>query len=193
MTAKHDASLWESSLLEFRNRVAADSPTPGGGAVAAVAATLAAALLRMVCAIVKRRKPDAEINAVVAQITLCEEKVARCADEDVRVFDRYMAARKVHEAHAKSNVQHCLLACAEVPLAAAEQVAKLEVYAAEIALQAPEFLASDITTAQSLLYASRRGLVANVTINLADLDESEEKCVLLQRLDPLMRDANVVG
>jgi glutamate formiminotransferase/formiminotetrahydrofolate cyclodeaminase len=193
MTAKHDASLWESSLLEFRNRVAADSPTPGGGAVAAVAATLAAALLRMVCAIVKRRKPDAEINAVVAQITLCEEKVAHCADEDVRVFDRYMAARKVQGAHAKSNIQQCLLACAEVPLAAAEQVAKLQAYAAEIALQAPEFLASDIVTAQSLLYSSRRGLVANVTINLADLDESEEKRRLLQRLDPLMRDANVVS
>jgi glutamate formiminotransferase/formiminotetrahydrofolate cyclodeaminase len=193
MTAKHDASLWESSLLEFRNRVAADSPTPGGGAVAAVAATLAAALLRMVCAVVKRRKPDTEMNAVVAQITLCEEKLARCADEDVRVFDRYMAAQKVQGAHAKSNIQHCLLACAEVPLAAAEQVAKLEAYAAEIAQQAPEFLASDIATAQSLLDASRRGLVANITINLAELDESEEKRRLLQRLDPLMRDANVVS
>jgi formiminotetrahydrofolate cyclodeaminase len=193
MTENHDASLWGKSLLAFRNRVAADTPTPGGGAVAAVTATLAAALLRMVCAIGNKRKADSGMNAAVAQITVCEEKLARYADEDIRAFDRYIAARKVHNISSTAEIQRCLLACTEVPLAAAEEVAKLNAYATEVALQAPEFLSSDVSTAQSLLEASHRGLLANVTINLVDLEDSEEKHLLLQRLDALLRPANTTG
>jgi formiminotetrahydrofolate cyclodeaminase len=193
MTENNNASLWGNSLLEFRNRVATDTPTPGGGAVAAVTAALAAALLRMVCAIGNKRKPDTGMNAVIAQLTVCEEKLARYADEDIRAFNRYMAARKGHNMSSTAEIQRCLQACTEVPLAAAEEVAKLETYAAEIALQAPEFLSSDVSTAQSLLDASRCGLLANVTINLVDLDDSEEKRLLLRRLDALLRPANTVG
>lgn len=189
MKVETETSLWHNSLLEFRNCVAADSPTPGGGAVAAVTATFAAALLRMACAIVDKRKPDTRLQALAAEITSCEEKLAHYADEDVRVFDRYIAVRKLHDVAAKSSVQHCLLACAEAPLAAAEQVAKLEAYAAEIALNSPQFLASDIATAQHLLNASRLSLLANVTVNLADLEAGEEKRLLLQRLTVLLADA----
>ena len=35
MTKNYDGSLWKNSLLQFRDRVAASSATPGGGAVAA--------------------------------------------------------------------------------------------------------------------------------------------------------------
>ncbi len=181
-----ETSLWHNSLLEFRNHVAADSPTPGGGAVAAVTAAFVAALLRMACAIAGKRKPDPRLQTVATEINLCEEKLAHYADEDVRVFDRYIAVRKLHTASAKSNIQRCLLACAEVPLEAAEQVMNLEVLAAEIALNSPQFLSSDIATAQHLLNASRLSLLANVTVNLADIEDGSEKRLLLQRLEILL-------
>ncbi len=190
MTEKQDASLWENSLLEFRNRVAASSPTPGGGGVAAVAATFAAALLRMVCAISSARKPDAGMKAIAVKVKICEEELARCAEEDIRVFDEYMAARKVRRVSAQSDIQRCLLACTEVPLAAAEAVAKLEAYAAEIALNVPEFLSSDLATARHLLDAGRRALLANVNINLMDLDDGEGKCAVLRRVEALQGEAN---
>jgi formiminotetrahydrofolate cyclodeaminase len=193
MAVNHDASLWENSLLEFRNRVAAVSPTPGGGAVATVAAALAAALLRMVCVIGDKHKPDPGMNTLVAQIAVSEENLARYADEDIRSFDRYLAARKADSMSPRAEIQRCLLACTEVPLAAAEEVSKLDAYAAEVALHAAEFLSSDVSTAQFLLDASRRGLLANVTINLVDLEECEEKRLLLQRLDVLQRHANPVA
>jgi formiminotetrahydrofolate cyclodeaminase len=193
MTARHDVSVWEGSLQEFRDRVAAATPTPGGGAVAAVAATLAAALLRMVCAIGLKSTPNSAMGVMVADITLCEEKLAFFAEEDVRVFDGYMAARKLRDASAKSTIQDCLLACAEVPLAAAEQVAKLEEYAAEIAGDSPKILASDLATARYLLNASRKALLSNVTVNLADLEDGVAKRELLRRLEALPGDANSAG
>jgi formiminotetrahydrofolate cyclodeaminase len=193
MTARHDVSVWEGSLQEFRDRVAAATPTPGGGAVAAVAATLAAALLQMVCAIGLKSTPNSALGAMVADITLCEEKLAFFAEEDVRVFDGYMAARKLRDASAKSTIQDCLRSCAEIPLAAAEQVAKLEEYAAEIAGDSPKILASDLATARYLLNASRKALLSNVTVNLADLEDGVAKRELLRRLEALPGDANSAG
>jgi len=187
MIFETEASIWRGSLLEFRNRVAADSPTPGGGAVAAVTATFAAALLRMVCAIILKRTPDARMNVVVAEVNTCEEKLGCYADEDVRAFDRYIAARKDRKPSSQSKVQQCLLTCAEVPLQAAEQIAKLQKLASEIALNSPAFLASDIATARHLLYASRQALLANVAINFTDLENCEEKRLLSQRLEALIQ------
>lgn len=190
MTENHDASIWKNSLLEFRNRVAAGTPTPGGGAVAAVTATFAAALLQMVCVISSARKPDVGMDAIAAKVKICEEELTSCAEEDIRVFDRYMAARKVHSAPAQVDTQRWLLACTEVPLAAAEAVVKLEAYAAEIALNVPEFLSSDLASARYLLDASRKGLLANVNVNLMGLDDGEAKRAVLRRVEALQSEAN---
>jgi methenyltetrahydrofolate cyclohydrolase len=193
MTENHETSLWENSLLGFRNRVAAAAPTPGGGAVAAVAATFAAALLRMVCAICSLRKPDAGLNAIAAKVKRCEEQLAHFAEEDIRTFDQYIAAKKARSASAHDESQRCLVDCTEVPLAAAETVAKLDVYVAELALNSPDFLSSDLATARYLLGASRMGLLANVTINLKDLDDGEAKRSILRRLEALQVDGVSTG
>jgi formiminotetrahydrofolate cyclodeaminase len=140
-----------------------------------------------------KRVANPEMSATVANIARCEAKLAFFVEEDVRVFDRYMAARKHRDASAKSTIQDCLLACAEVPLAAAEQVAKLEAYAAEIAGNSPKILASDLATARHLLSASRKALLSNVTVNLADLEDGVAKRELLRRLEALPGDANSAG
>ena len=193
MTENRDAPLWDNSLLQFRDRVAASSATPGGGAVAAVAATFAAALLRMVCVLSARRKPDVGMEAIAAKVKIYEEELAHCAEEDIRVFDRYMAARKVQGAYSQADLQRCLLECTEVPIAAAEAVVKLEAYAAEIAVNVPDFLSSDLATAQYLLDASRKGLLANVNINLTDLGDGESKGAIFRRLEALQGKANLTS
>ena len=94
---------------------------------------LAAALLQMVCSISMKRKPDARINAIAGEVKLCEEVLAHCAEEDIRVFRSIYGGAKNPNASAHADTQRCLLACTEVPLAAAEAVVKLEAYAAEMA------------------------------------------------------------
>lgn len=185
MTENFEALLWDNSLQQFRNRIATGTPTPGGGAVAAVTATFAAALLRMVCVISSARKPDVGMNTIADKVKACEEELAHCAEEDIRAFDRYMDARRVRSASAHADLQRCLLACTEVPLAAAEAVAKLEAYAAEMAPNASEFLSSDVVTARHLLDASRKALLANAIINLEGLDDGEAKRVVARHLELL--------
>ncbi|MGC1870785.1 MAG: cyclodeaminase/cyclohydrolase family protein [Acidobacteriaceae bacterium] len=189
MTESHDGSLWENSLQQFQNRVAAGTPTPGGGAVATVTAVFAASLLRMVCVISSARKPDVGMKAIAAKIKLCEEKLAQFAEEDIRAFERYLAARKARSTSAGADAQRCLIVCTEVPLAAAEAAAKLEAYAAEVALNSLDFLSSDVATARYLLDASRKALLENVTINLANLEDGEAKRALVGRLERLQGDA----
>jgi formiminotetrahydrofolate cyclodeaminase len=193
MTKNYDGSLWKNSLLQFRDRVAASSATPGGGAVAAVTATFAAALLQMVCSISAKRKPDVRMDAFAAKVKICEEKLAHCAEEDIRVFNRYMAARRDRSAGAQAEVQQCLLACTEVPLAAAEVVAKLEAFAVEMAPNSLDFLSSDLATARHLLNASRKALLANVSVNLADLKDGEAKRGILLRLETLQHETTSAG
>ena len=193
MTEHRDTSLWENSLLEFINRVSASSATPGGGAVAAVTATFAAALLQMVCVLSSRRKPNAGMNTIAAKVKSCGEQLAHYADEDIRVFDQYMAAKKIRGGSAHAEVQACLLACAAVPLAAAELVAKLQADAAEMVPNTPEFLLSDLATARHLLHASRKALLANVSVNLSDLEEGEAKGALVRRLEALQGEATSAG
>jgi formiminotetrahydrofolate cyclodeaminase len=161
--------------------------------VAAVAATFAAALLQMVCAISTKRKPDGGMKAIAAKVKLCEEELARCAEEDIRAFDQYMAARKAVTISSTTEIQRCLAACTEVPLDAAEEVAKLEAFAAEVAVNSPDFLSSDLATARHLLDASRKALLANIKINLTYLADGEAKRAILRRIDALHRDTNTIG
>lgn len=155
--------------------------------MAAVSATFAGALLRMVCAISSKRKSGVDMNTIAAKVKIFEEQLAHCAEEDIRVFDRYMAARKDRSASAHAEVQRCLLACTEVPLAEAEAVVKLEAYAAEMVPHCPELLSSDMATAQHLLDASRKALLANVSINLTELDDGEAKRAIIGRASALWR------
>lgn len=182
--------LWAASLQRFRERVAAATPTPGGGAVAAMTATFAAALLRMTCAIIAKRGsanfPQRELEALVARVQACEDRLARCAEEDILAFDAYMAARKVGGSGGDlATKQKLLAACARVPLDAAEQVKQLQSLCGEIEAAAPDSLTSDLAAASHLLEASRMSLLANVAINLKDLEEGTEKEALQRDFDRL--------
>lgn len=184
-------TLWEESLHRFRERVAAATPTPGGGAVAAVTAAFAAALLRMICGIMVAKRgtgnfPERELEALVARVQACEDRLAQCAEEDILAFDAYMAARKIGGSGADPATKQSLLAaCAQVPLDAAEQVKQLQSLCGEIEAAAPSWLASDLATASHLLEASRVSLLANVAINLKDLEDGTEREALQRDLERL--------
>lgn len=178
------SSLWDQSLRQFRKHLAADRPTPGGGALAAASGSLAAALLRMVCAISRRKASAANqstIDAIERHTQECESVLAQCADDDVRAFDAYMSARKSSPAEA----QRLLLLCAEVPMRGAETVAESIPSLYELEDLCPTFARSDLTTARSLLRASLESLLANVAINLDALDDGEGKRALQRRFERL--------
>jgi formiminotetrahydrofolate cyclodeaminase len=179
-------SLWDETVLRFREEIADAAPTPGGGAVAAVTAAFAAALLQMVCGISLRNVADMKrrkIEPILSRVRNCESDLARYADEDVVAFDAYMEARKSRD---PSVSQTLLLDCARVPLAGAETVTELQSLLPELEEACPAFLSSDLVTATHLLRASRESLLANVKMNLDAFDDSAAKQELQERYDRLI-------
>jgi len=80
------ASLLQLSLAEFLDRLASDTPTPGGGSVAALTGALAASLGKMVCAFTLGRPKFAavepEVRVLSDRLTRAGSMLRALVDED---------------------------------------------------------------------------------------------------------------
>ncbi|HYF93216.1 MAG TPA: cyclodeaminase/cyclohydrolase family protein [Symbiobacteriaceae bacterium] len=89
-------STAQQKIVDFCSQLAAGTPTPGGGAAAAVSGAMGASLVAMVAGLTAGREKYAAVNdeMVALQETGNHETVAllRCADADGEAFDKVMAA-----------------------------------------------------------------------------------------------------
>lgn len=115
---------------EFVERLAAPTPTPGGGAAAARVGSFAAALARMAAGITLRRAPEAERERLEAASAEAEELIRafrRLEEEDVEAFEGYLRARRAPgsgpeaEARRAEAVREALERATATPLAMVER------------------------------------------------------------------------
>jgi len=128
------STLWSWTLAEFRDRTAAGTPTPGGGSVASVCATLGAGLVVMGLE-VTRKGAEAELAAVLDPLLRSGrellERLSAHADRDVAAFNEYLRARSLSQgsddekAVRRERMQQALAAATEAPLAAGRDPGKL--------------------------------------------------------------------
>src|SRR5262245_7066615 len=136
-------SVWTLSVAELRERTASSEPTPGGGSVACVCATLGAGLVVMALEItLKKASPDTEpLRRRPDEARAILERLARHADRDVEVFNKYMAAMTLPKStdEEKSVRREAMLeaavAATEAPLAAAQDVLAMLALAESVAKQ----------------------------------------------------------
>jgi glutamate formiminotransferase/formiminotetrahydrofolate cyclodeaminase len=87
------------SLDDFLASVAADTPTPGGGSVAALAGALAAALGAMVTGLTIGKKKYADVSDAMAEakgrLAAARTELVRLVADDAAAFEAVMAARKL--------------------------------------------------------------------------------------------------
>jgi len=171
-----------SKLAEgFVQRVASDSPTPGGGSVSALAVALGAALGEMVCKISLKRPSLAEhhpaLDSALARLAALREEALRGVDRDAESFNAVMAAMKLPKDSAANQdarrraVEEATKGAALVPLATAEGArATKETLESLWGITAPQ-AASDLTVGLHLAEAGRRGAMENVRINLQSLED----------------------
>jgi glutamate formiminotransferase/formiminotetrahydrofolate cyclodeaminase len=206
----------ESHLLEARvrstlappldswiDRLASADPTPGGGSAAALAATLAAALLGMVGRLTVGRKAYAEVEQEFRDLTTRADtlrmELRRLVDEDAAVFDRVSAAYKLPKTTEAERTERtratdqALLEAARVP----GEVARFSAEVAGIALRASEAgnknAASDAAVAAALALAAARGAIYNVEINVAGLSHPDTGTELIERARTFGRVAEEVA
>jgi glutamate formiminotransferase / formiminotetrahydrofolate cyclodeaminase len=171
-----------SLVRPFLEAVAAPTPTPGGGSVAACAAAMAASLGQMVAGLSRKKKSQL---AVVDKLSEALDNMRRAADDltdaidrDASSYDAVMVAFKLPKGDAaeikwrEEAVQMATRAAAEVPLEVANRTVALFERLGQLATIAAASMKSDLEVARLMAAAGAKGALANVEINLDGIKDS---------------------
>ena len=160
------------SLSDFTARLAARTPTPGGGSAAAAAGAMGAALGEMVMSYSAERDDPAP-SAAREHLSTARSRFLALVEEDSQAYAGTVVARKLTKAEPGPESEQAFTAAirhaAEVPLETARLAWDCARELREVADHVRPAMKSDWTTALALLNAGREGAAANVVINLDDL------------------------
>ena len=166
---------------EFVRTVAAPTPTPGGGSVAALAGAMAAALGEMVCGIsLKRKSLEAHhpaLEAARGRLAALRYRLLEAVDRDAESYEGVLRAFKLPkstEAEQAARAQAIETAskhASSVPLETAELAAAVAREVASLAGITIPQAASDLRVASDLAEAAREGGIENVRANLAGVQD----------------------
>ncbi|HAA85770.1 MAG TPA: formimidoyltetrahydrofolate cyclodeaminase [Kosmotogaceae bacterium] len=169
------------TVKEFLEKIAEKSPTPGGGAVGAIAAALGAALGAMVSnlTIGKKGYEDVEGHMETALEVFEAEMNYLCelANKDIQAFDQVMASYKLskgteEEKNARHmKIQQALKTAIEVPFDLARRTKNIIVSLERLAKWGNLNTISDVEASAYLLVAAYRIARSNVAINLKNLED----------------------
>jgi formiminotetrahydrofolate cyclodeaminase len=174
-------------LGRFLEDVAARTPSPGGGSVAAAVGAMAAALARMTVEYTAGKKKYTEhegrLRALLDELRRAGDMFGELIGEDVAAYERYAAAQK--SADATERVRATATAVA-VPM---EIVAVAEAVVARLD-EAKGFLNpalySDVQVAAVLAEAAAASAAITARGNLASLPDRAEARALGEKLDSLL-------
>ncbi len=186
--------------VSFVEELAAPTPTPGGGAAAAYAGAMGAALVAMVAGLTLGKKKYASVEASMQAIRVMAESLRKelrqAADDDASSFEVLMATFKLPKATEEEQstrntaIIQATLNAAHVPLHVAEDVVKVM----ELALKcAKEGNVNAISDAMSGFAMSRAALTAagyNVRININSLEDKSAGEKMLLELAELEKEAD---
>lgn len=173
----------EVTSESFLEEVAAPTPTPGGGSVAALAAALAAALTSMVCNLTLSRESDAsemeELTAVLEGAEVLRQELAALVEEDARAYEKVLEAYRLPKASAAEKevrsraIQQALGEAAKVPLKVAEGAVKVLELLPSVLERGIPSAASDAGVAAYTAQGALKGAALNVRTNLRSLRDSK--------------------
>lgn len=183
--------LTDLSVGVFLDRLAARTPTPGGGAAAGAAGALACALARMVGAysIGKLTTPAdrAALEELLARLTRAEALMRVLIEEDARAYAAYAALPKAADDEAAAAARNAALEAAmTVPLGIAATAAEALEALAALAPRGRLHLLSDLEAAAILAEAAARCAGCSVRVNaalLSDRGRAASVCADLGRIE----------
>jgi methenyltetrahydrofolate cyclohydrolase len=164
----------EVAFEELLDTIAAETPAPGGGSVAAFVTEMAASLAAMAA----RFAHDWDGAAgAVAQAETLRHRAAPLADEDAVAYENVLTAlrmpRELEPEVRNMLIGETLSRAADVPLQIAECAASVSELAAEIAVCGNPNLRGDASAAAILASAAARVAANLVEINLATVEGDE--------------------
>lgn len=164
-----------TGVREFLDAIAAETPAPGGGSVAAVVTEMAAALAAMTARFSREHWEGA--SGAVAQAEALRVRATPLAQEDAEAYEAVLTAMRMPD-HLEPEVRNALIGetlsrAADVPLRIAEAAADVAELSASIAEEGNPNLRGDAAAAAILAEAAARVAANLVEINLATTVEDE--------------------
>ena len=192
-------SLLSLAMDDFLSRTADRVPTPGGGAVAAVAAALAVALSRMVTAysIGPKTSPEdrAQLERTAKRLERLDGICRRLIDEDAAAYEAYAAAARqvrLQEAPRNTLEEAARLAIA-VPLEAQAMTVSLLRLLDEHKALFKTVMRSDLAVSAHLALAACKAARETALINVCDLEFESERTHIYEQSDHFVTTAGTLS
>jgi formiminotetrahydrofolate cyclodeaminase len=179
----------ESTLDSWLGELASRTPTPGGGAVAALAAATSAALVGMVTNYTTgakwadREERMHELNAEAAGLRAAALELA---EQDAVAFAEVGAAYRLpketdaDKAVRAEAIQRALVAAARPPRETGELAVRLVTIADELVVAGNPNVVSDVAVAASNARSALEAAIVNIEINTAQIRDEASKVALAQ-------------
>lgn len=177
--------LIDKKVSNFLNELASNSPTPGGGSVAALAGALGAALISMVGNLTAGKKKYEDVEEEIKRILSSSEKLryelSQLIEEDVKVFNNFMSTYKMpketedEKKIRAEKIQESLIEAAKVPLKVAHKCLDILSLSKEVAEKGNINVVSDAGVAALLAEAALESAILNVKINLKMIKDEKTK------------------
>ena len=152
-------AIKDQNIQDFLEELSSKSPTPGGGAVAALSGAMAASLVEMVLNITK----DEQLRTKnLNKGRKLRTELLKLADEDVAAFDEVMAAYK---SKSKPRIKKALGYATVVPEKTRTLCEEVERLAGEVVRFGNKNALSDAKTAVLLSRAAQASAEENIKIN----------------------------
>lgn len=184
----------------FAEMVAANTPVPGGGSVAAHSGMLAASLGQMVCNLTLGKKKYADVEARIAEIKAQLEdrglRLRELISEDAGSFDVVMQSLKLpketdaEKAARAEQINEATRGAIIVPMKTAGVSLEVLTLLAELANIGNQNALSDVAVGGQLANTAVKGAFYNVLINLSSLTDKEEAAEFREQIDKIVEEAN---
>ncbi len=164
----------DETVEDWLRDLAARTPTPGGGAVAALAAATSAALISMVTNYTtgpKWAEVEDQMKQINKQADALRLQGLSLSDADARAFAKVGAAYKLpsesidDRAEKAEAIQTALIGAAEPPRKVAELAQKLVKLAEELIETSNPNVISDVAVAASMANSALESAIVNIEIN----------------------------
>jgi glutamate formiminotransferase/formiminotetrahydrofolate cyclodeaminase len=186
--------LASMTLRDFVDELSSESPAPGGGSVAALAASMAAALAGMVAVLSHTKKgfeaKQPELARIAGRAQEWKDAMLAAVDADTAAFDRFLDAMRLpkstpdEQTARDAAMADATVGAAEVPLSVLETCPEIIDLCRDIARIGLQASLSDAGVGAQMARAAAAGAYQNVCINLAGLGASDaRKAALIERAD----------
>jgi len=192
--------LIDKKVGDFLDELASNSPTPGGGSVAALAGALGAALISMVGNLTLGKKKYEDVEKDFKKIISSSEKLryelSQLIEEDVKVFNNFMATYKMpketedEKRIRAEKIQESLIEAAKVPLKVAYKCLDILSFSKEVAEKGNINVVSDAGVAVLMAEAALHSAILNVKINLKMIKDEKIKEELSSSIQELLLKEN---